>query len=392
MRILIAAGGTGGHLQPALATADRLRVLQPDVSVLFLSTGRTLGETFFEGTTYGREPLFPGLEHAPRRFALATWLAGLSRARAVVRDFEPDVVAGFGGYPTLLAAVAALGGAAAGGLRLLLGRGGRARRAGDAIGPPAVPPLVLLEQNAVAGGAVRVLSGVAEKILLSFDAARSSLPASARVALTGNPLTAEFEAEPPAVDPAAFGLARGKQTIAVLGGSQGARGVNHAVLGARAAWRARHPEVQLYLVSGALDHADVTAAIAAEPEPATVVVPFERRMRALYEIADVVVARGGGTTLAEVARVGRPAVLVPYPHHRDGHQFANAALFESAGAARVVREGADASLRLGEAVSAYLGDEAERRRAGACARSLGRAGAADACARQILAVAQGAAP
>lgn len=390
MRVLIAAGGTGGHLVPALATADALRRLAPSISILFLTAGRSIGERFFEGRTDAREALFAEHDSAPGKRDLLAWWRAYRRARMLLRDFEPDVVVGLGGYPAFIAGLASISagpgpvGLLVAAARWLLGAG---RRSG---GPPAArparfPPLILLEQNARPGRATRILSRVCRQVLLSLTQAEGGLPRGTTSRWTGNPLPAEFGAcdgGPP--DPREFGLEPGRPTLVVLGGSQGARGVNRMVLGARSELGSRHPDLQILMITGETDHREVSEALAQQPEPRTVALPFETRMKDAYRVADVVVARAGGTTLAELSVIGRPMVLVPYPHHRDGHQFANAAVFEQAGAARVVREGPQACSALVEHLDRWLSDPAARKRDGDLALELGRGDAATECARLIL--------
>ena len=377
MRLLIAAGGTGGHLRPALATAEALRRLDASLSIQFLTAGRSVAERFFDGSDFLRQPLFPGTDSAPSRRNGIAWWRAYSRARRLLREFDPDLVIGFGGYPTAVAGVAALSdapgalGLISASFRWMRGTGGR--------------PLVLLEQNASPGRAVKVLSRVAHSVLLALPEARGSLSVRTSAVHTGNPLPSEFEHEHgDPVDPAEFRLEPGRTTLLVLGGSQGARAVNQMVLAARQQLGERHPELQILLVTGDADFARVELELQRQPLPRTVAVPFETRMRDAYRLADVVVARAGGTTLAELAVVGRPMVLVPYPHHRDGHQFKNADAFVRIGAARVVSEGDHAAERLTVELEHWLSDPEARRRAGEQARQLGVPDAAKRCAELIL--------
>lgn len=381
MRVLLAAGGTGGHLRPAVATAEALRRARADVEVVFLTAGRAAGERFFDDGESRREPLFPERAGYPAKTDLRAWNAAFGRARHVIRSFKPDVIAGFGSYPTALAGAAGLGSAGGAITRLLAKR-------------PGGPPLVLLDQNAVAGKAVRVLAPVARKILLSFEAARAGLDdRRAEILVTGNPLPHDFTHGPDVPpDPARHGLAPGRLTIVCLGGSQGARAVNEMVLQARGALAARCPGVQVLLLTGEGEHATVRSrldATSSDPSLAPVTaLPFTTRMKEVYSLADIVVARAGGTTLAELAIIGRPLVLIPYPHSKDRHQFANASAFEEVGAARTVQQGEGAADRLVSAMAGWLDDESARAAAGAGARELGHPDAAERCAREILSAAE----
>lgn len=382
MRILLAAGGTGGHVTPAIAVAEAIVEAMPSASVLFVADGRPVAEKFFSRVRFGREHLFPRHTTAPRKHEVGAWFAAYRRARAILRDFEPDVVAGFGGYPTLIVGAATLGSPLAAIAAFATGR--RAPRPKFPSRAPKRPPLVLLEQNAHPGKAVRWLRGVCDRVLLSFAAAGAHFRPDEPVEVTGNPLPAGFSGARPDERAEGFGLESGRTTLLVLGGSQGARGVNRLLLAARPELRSRFPELQILFLAGDLDFETVRDEVRRTAGPPTVVLPFEHRMRAAYELADVVVCRAGGTTLAELAIVGRPMVVVPYPYHKDRHQLRNAEAFAQAGAATIVEEGDGADSKFIAAVSAWLSDAAARATAAASARTLGHPDAARVAARRIL--------
>lgn len=381
MRILLAAGGTGGHVTPAIATAEAIVEALPSASVLFVADGRPVAEKFFSRVGFGREHLFPRHKTAPKLREVFAWIAAYRRARAVLRDFEPDVVVGFGGYPTMILGVAALGVPPAACLRFIASS--RAPVPHFPSRAPKRPPIVLLEQNARPGRSVRFLRRVCDRVLLSFEDARAFLSEDG-VELTGNPLPRTFLGESTDARPEEFGLVPGKTTLLVLGGSQGARGVNRLLLATRAELGRRFPDLQILFIAGDLDFESVKQEVATTPGPPTVVLPFEHRMRRAYETADLVVCRAGGTTLAELAIIGRPMVVVPYPYHQDRHQLRNAEVFARVGAASIVEEGAGAENTFLEAVSRWLGDRGARDRASIAARTLGHPGAAATAARRIL--------
>lgn len=379
MRLLFAAGGTGGHLRPAIALAEAVLERDPCASICFATSGREVDDRFLDGSPYGRVALFDRGGGAPSRANVPLLARAFGRARRLLRDFEPDVVVGFGGYVGALGCAAALRPAARVLGSRLIGRPRRGRT-----------PIVLLEQNARAGWPVRWLHPHADRVLLSLPEAARDLSHD-RFEVTGNPLPASLLKGGGAPDPRDFGLEPGRRTLLVLGGSQGARGVNRMLLAARPLLANQCPELQIALLSGPLDYPDVAAALKRDPGPPTVAWPFESRMRELYELSDLVVARAGGTTLSELALVGRALVLVPYPHHRDGHQFENARVFQRAGAAVVCPEGADGPRALARAVTGLVRDPAARDRAAAACRSLGRPDAAKRSAEIVVDVARKAA-
>lgn len=371
-RILIAAGGTGGHVHPALATAQALMRVDPSIRIEFMTSGQRSGERALEASSFPCRPLFPGRAHAPARWNVPAYANALLRARSVVSSFQPHVIAGFGGYLTLCAGVAALGP-----LPLALLRLGFGRRA--------TPPLVLFEQNVRVGKAVSWLKDAAARIALAYPILDPERLPAERTSVEGNPLREDFDAES-VPDASAFGLESGRPTVVALGGSQGARGVNRMVLGMRAELGRRCPGVQILMLTGEVDHAAVVEEIARQPEPRTVAMPFQARMNDVYRLADVVVARAGATTLSEVARIGKPLALVPYPYG-DGHQFDNARLFERVGGAAVVEEGDGAAVRLLHVVARWLADPAARAASAEKARALHRPDAATRCASLLCQVA-----
>lgn len=373
VRIAVAAGGTGGHVRPALAVAEAVVARSPGAELLFLTDGRRVAERFFAGVSEPRVALFDEAAGAPRARDLPAWWRAFGRARRALRAFRPDVLIGAGGYPTFVAGLAALGPLPIAALRVARGRAAE------------WPRFVLLEQNALPGRAVRRLARSATAVLLALPEAAGVLPPGTPLHVIGNPLPATFLAAPEVADRAAFGLAAAGRVLVGLGGSQGARGLNRMLLAARPLLAARHPDLQILLLAGEGEADGVRAEVATTPGPPTVVLSFETRMRQVYALADVVVARAGGTTLAELAVAGRAAVLVPYPYG-DRHQFANARVFEAAGAAQIVPEGEDGPARLAAALAGWLGDGAALSTAAAAAAGLARPDAAQRAADLILAL------
>jgi UDP-N-acetylglucosamine--N-acetylmuramyl-(pentapeptide) pyrophosphoryl-undecaprenol N-acetylglucosamine transferase len=275
----------------------------------------------------------------------------LAAARAVVREFRPDVVVGTGGYVSFPVGLAA--------------RAGRV-------------PLVLQEQNRHPGVATRVLARWAEAVCVGFEEAARSLP-EGRAVVTGNPIA------PPRPTPADFAerFDHGRPTVGVFGGSQGARAINEAVLDA---WGARPDDApNLVWQTGQLDEARMRARAA---WPRRVVIrEFFTPMTAVYPLLDLIVCRAGAMTLAEVTAWGIPAILVPYPWATADHQTANARALETAGAALMIAEPELAPGRLATEIGRLLGEPGEREAMAVAARRLGRPDAAAVVADRVLAAA-----
>ncbi len=345
--VLIMAGGTGGHIFPGLALARALRARS--VPVLWLGSQQGLEQTLVPEAGFElRSIAVQGLRGrgavslllAPLRLARALW-----QAIGVLRAARPRAVVSFGGF------AAGPGGLAA----WLLRR-----------------PLLVHEQNRIPGLTNRTLARLARRVLCGFPGA---LPKGEAV---GNPVRAEIAAlAPPAQR---FAGRSGPPRLLVLGGSQGARALNAAVPEALArcgvAFEVRHQ-------CGRRLQEAAQAAYAAAGLPVQVE-PFIADMAQAYAWADLVLARAGALTLAELAAAGLPAILVPYPHAVDDHQSANARSFVEAGAARMLPESptlaAELALQLGE-----LGRDAAQRQAMAeAARALARPEAAERLAEIVL--------
>jgi UDP-N-acetylglucosamine--N-acetylmuramyl-(pentapeptide) pyrophosphoryl-undecaprenol N-acetylglucosamine transferase len=358
-RIVIAGGGTGGHLTPALALAHELVARGGEVLLIGAPRGPDREILPASGFPY-RILDAPALErrrwwrNARLPIALA---AAVARARSVVASFRPDVAVGTGGYvmvPVLLAA----------------------RMRGV--------PILLQEQNRVPGLATRLLSRWARRICVQFEEAMSALGGGGRVEVTGSPIA------PPVPVPADFAarIEAGRPTLGVFGGSQGARAINDAVIEILGADPAAAP-FNLVWQTGAGDHERVAAAAA---WPARFVVrPFFSPMQAVYPLLDLIVCRAGAMTLAEVTAWGIPSILVPYPLATADHQTLNARAVEDAGAAVVIAQREIGAGRLGRAVGELLADPARRRSMADAARRLGRPDAAARVADRVLELARRAA-
>lgn len=313
MRLCIAGGGTGGHVFPALATAAAVRARAPEAALLFVGTASGLEARLVPSAGYPFETIRvrglkgKGLAERLTASLLLPW--AFEESRRILARFAPDVVLGVGGYvagPVLLAA--ALGGT----------------------------PTVLHEQNAVPGMTNRLLCRVATAVAVSLEAAAAHLPAR-RLTVTGNPVRADLFGHPREASRELFGLARERRTLLVFGGSQGARGLNEAMRGGAAALAALRAELQVLHATGERDREAVAAAYAAAGIRA-VVLPFIDAMGAAYAAADLVICRAGATTVAELAALGKPAILVPFPHAAGDHQRHNAEALAAGGGAVMILE------------------------------------------------------
>ena len=323
-RVCLVSGGTGGHLLPALVLARALQ--DRGHSALLVTEGREVEREILRRVLPDVcEATLPG--GRPRRLGLPWWLLRTTAAaRTLLRDGGVDCVVSTGGRPSLPLGLAARS------LRL---------------------PLYLLEQNAVIGRANRWLLPCAKRIYLGLPM-RGKAPA--RGLVTGTPVRAEFGRIDRRAAREALGLQANVPVVLVTGGSQGAKALNTVV--PQALGQLRLP-VQVLHLSGLGNDAEVRRIYAASGLGLNAHVrPVALDMDRMFAAADLVVCRGGGTTVAELGAVGRPAVIVPYPHHRDQQQLRNAEVLEAAGAARIVQEAALQARTLAETLRELLADEA----------------------------------
>lgn len=350
-RVVIAAGGTGGHVFPALAVAAELRAR--GVEVHFLGTATGLEARAVPAAGY---PLETVAMRGLRGGGWRRWAAlpgGLGRAvwaaRAVLRRLRPAAVLAMGGYVAVPAGLAAR----------LSGR-----------------RLVLHEQNAVPGLAIRALRRLAARILTGFPEAAEVLGARARWA--GIPVRRELLALPSPAERIAH--REGPLRILVVGGSQGARFLNRRVpqwlQGVDRPVTVRHQ-------SGERELDEVRAAYAEQGMSAEVV-PFIDDMAGAYAWADLAVCRAGAATVAELAAVGLPAVLVPYPHAVDDHQRRNAEALVERGAALCVPQAEWEDADLAARLNGELGERARLAVMGRAGRAFARPDAAAVVAEACL--------
>jgi UDP-N-acetylglucosamine--N-acetylmuramyl-(pentapeptide) pyrophosphoryl-undecaprenol N-acetylglucosamine transferase len=226
-------------------------------------------------------------------------------------------------------------------------------------------PLFLLEQNAVPGRANRMLRPLASRMYLGLP---GPAQADARAVLTGTPLRPELYRVDAAAAKAALGLRADQPVVLVTGGSQGAHSLNEV---APAALCATARPLQVLHLAGVGADGDVRRRYGAGDGPLTAIVrPMAMDMDRMLGAADLVVCRGGGTTVAELMAAGRPAVIVPYPHHKDRQQSHNAGVLAAAGAAIVIEEPEFSPDRLRAAVLELLDDPERLARMAAAARAL----------------------
>jgi UDP-N-acetylglucosamine--N-acetylmuramyl-(pentapeptide) pyrophosphoryl-undecaprenol N-acetylglucosamine transferase len=353
LSVVVAGGGSAGHIEPALALADAVRRLRPDAVVTALGTERGLDTTLIPARGYRLE-LIPPVPLPRRVSADLLRLPGrvrgaVDRVREVLDEVGADVVVGFGGYVALPA---------------YLGARGRV-------------PIVVHEANARAGLANKVGARFAQRVV-------AAVPGSglAGAQVLGIPLRRAVTTldraglRGPAREK--YGLPADGPVLLVFGGSQGARTLNHGVAAALPG---------LVAAGVAVLHAHGPTGTAAPPAPGYVALPYIDDMHLAYAAADAVLCRAGAMTVAEVSAVGLPAVYVPLPHG-NGEQALNARPVVDAGGGVLVDDAELTGERVLAEVGPLLADPARLAAMGAAARASGHADADERLARVVLDVAR----
>jgi UDP-N-acetylglucosamine--N-acetylmuramyl-(pentapeptide) pyrophosphoryl-undecaprenol N-acetylglucosamine transferase len=341
MRVIVAGGGTGGHVIPALAIAQELRS-HYSAEVIFVGTARGIEVRLVPAAGFELKLIQVG---ALKRVDLATrfkTLWDLPRSIGVsarlLRDFRPDVVIGVGGYASgpamLVAAFMSI-------------------------------PTIAFEPNVVPGLANRLLAPTIRAAAVHFDRTcryfRNCL-------VTGVPVRPEFFGVPSRPEDA-------RPTLLVFGGSQGAHAINEVVIQALPLLARAMPDIYIIHQTGEKDYVGAQAAYLSAKVPAEVS-PFIEDMPGAFARADLVVCRSGASTVAEIAAAGKPAIFIPLPTATDDHQRRNAETLSTAGAARLLGQSELTADSLAADVSALLSDRAELARMAESARSFAHPDAA----------------
>jgi UDP-N-acetylglucosamine--N-acetylmuramyl-(pentapeptide) pyrophosphoryl-undecaprenol N-acetylglucosamine transferase len=358
-RFIISGGGTGGHIYPAVAIANQLRVVHPQADILFVGAKGRMEMTRVPEAGYPIIGLtIAGLQ---RRVTLANLsfpfkvISSIRTARKIIRDFKPDAVVGVGGYasaPVLFA--------------------------GTSLGVPSL----IQEQNSYAGITNKLLSKRVDKICVAYEGMDAFFPAQ-KLVLTGNPVRQDIaQADDKGPEARAFfGLAPEKKTILVIGGSLGARTINQST----EVHLQRLVDAGYQLIWQTGKSYFTLAQAAAAPFAAQGVKAFDfiKRMDLAYAAADVVISRAGALSISELCLVGKPVILVPSPNVAEDHQTKNAMALVKAQAALLVKD-AEAQTQLYDTALALLADPKKQRELSAHIRELARPNAAEAIVDEIL--------
>lgn len=358
MRIMITGGGTGGHTSPAVAIIEELRKRDPRLSVQWVGRKGGIEQKVAAqtGVPFRSVPVegWPRRKSLRRAWAMAKLAIGVARAMLYLTSFRPQAVVGVGGFVCLPLCFAA-------------------QRLGV--------PTFLHEQNKRLGMANQLLAPRATRLLLSYPDTLGNYPA-AKARVVGNPVRAGFLNPPTQEDArAALGLAPDIPVVLVTGGSQGAHTLNAAMKEALRGFGPR--EAQFLWMTGITDAPAAREAAASSAAPVEVF-PFIEDMVRACAAADLMICRAGASSSAEIAAMGKPSILIPYPHATDNHQEQNARAFEQAGASVVLLDDECTGERLAGAIRGILNDRARLNAMAKASASLAKLGAAEAIVEEIL--------
>ena len=352
MNVVIACGGTGGHLFPGLAVAEVLET-RGHKTLIFISEKEIDSLAVRDHVDRFRFEKLPSVG-LPRLLSRAMigftrgLAASLTRCRRIYREFQPEAILGMGGFTSTAPMLA-----------------------GRLLGVPAF----IHESNAIPGKANRLNARLAKTVLLGFAECAKYFPSKTPCEVTGTPIRDSLcERSDAKAARAVFGLSvqDGLSTLLVMGGSQGAHGINRAVVDALPSWQRR---LQVIHLTGKEDEKSVREAYQRAGIPAYVAA-FHHRMQEAYSAADFTIARSGAASLSELAYFGLPSLLIPFPAAAEDHQTLNAQIFTEAGAAILLEEKNTGDGALAEAVLAVLQSPGKLQEMSARSRRLSPAEAA----------------
>jgi UDP-N-acetylglucosamine--N-acetylmuramyl-(pentapeptide) pyrophosphoryl-undecaprenol N-acetylglucosamine transferase len=362
LRILLAGGGTGGHLFPGLAVADEIKRRVPNAEITFIGTKDKIEARVVPQRGYSFAPIW--ISGFRRKFSLGNLLFPLKVVTAIVQSFflmkklKPDVVVGTGGYacgPPLYVAT-------------LLGI-----------------PTLIQEQNSFPGVTTRKLASRVNEVHLTFETSKRFLSRLDNVNVSGNPTSAKFGTVAREEGAKYFSINPLRRTILVFGGSLGATSINKEI--ERILPTLMLLNMQVIWQTGATDFERLTSLLRPEFHKHVVVKKFIEQMEFGYAAADFTVCRAGATTLAELTRVGLPAILVPYPFAAADHQTENARAMVEANAAVMIKD-CELEVKLLGAIRDLSADTTRLRRMAENAKRLGKPEAAATIANAVLQLAE----
>lgn len=356
-RVIISGGGTGGHIFPAIAIGQALQRANPDIALLYVGAKGRMEMVKVPEAGYKIKGLW--ISGFQRSLSIANLLFPLKLVVAliqsffVIKSFKPDVVIGVGGYAS-----------------------GPLLKVANWLGIPSV----IQEQNSLPGVTNRILATKAKKICVVFEGMDKYFP-SDKIVLTGNPVRASImNPLPPKKEALAyFSIHNDRPALLVTGGSLGAKAINQCIKN-NLDFFAQN-DINLIWQTGAVYYEECRA-IGELPNGSIKIMPFIKEMDMAYAAADIIISRAGGT-IAELAIVGKPAILLPSPNVAEDHQAHNAMALVNKNAAIMIRD-SEAEQKLFPTLSNLLADREKQKELGENIKKMAIVNAADRIANVVL--------
>jgi UDP-N-acetylglucosamine--N-acetylmuramyl-(pentapeptide) pyrophosphoryl-undecaprenol N-acetylglucosamine transferase len=313
LKVILAGGGTGGHIYPAIAIANEFKYRFPDSKILFIGTRKGLEKELVPKNNFNLEFISAkGLARGFKKELLVLpfyILKSLLESRAVLKNYQPNIVVGTGGYVSLPVVLMAS----------LMGK-----------------KTLVQEQNSYPGISTRILALFANRVCLSYTDSTRYFPLKGKLRVLGNPIRKEIVSGNREDGLRKFNLRPDRKTVFIFGGSQGSRKINQAIReGIK--YLEQVKDIQLLWQTGSKDLEEIREFTKGADLIATIL-PFIQDMSSAYAVSDLLVCRAGALTLAEVTACGKPSILIPYPFATADHQRHNAMSLKEKGAAEVVLE------------------------------------------------------
>ena len=312
MKAILSCGGTGGHIYPAVAIADKIREREPDSDILFIGTKTGMENRIVPSSGYKIEGIdasgFNRHSITANLHTIENIIKGSREASHIISDFAPDIVIGTGGYVT----------------GPVLREAHRHHI-----------PCYIHEQNAFAGMANKMLESSVEKVFISFEESGKYFRHPEKLILSGNPIRAAFSILKREDCRAQLGLEENDRMLVIFGGSLGAELINESAI--RLIDEIRDDDIKLYFVTGRRYYEEIRGRVGDLPE-GIVLLDYADNMPQLLKAADVAVSRAGAIAVSEIMACGLPSVLVPSPNVTNNHQYYNAKAVADRGAAVLIEE------------------------------------------------------
>lgn len=339
MNVIIAAAGTAGHINPGIAIANKIKQEEKDSKIIFLGTTRGLENDLvpkagYELKTIDAYGLSKEISVANIKKIYKTF-KGIGEAKKIVKEFKPDIVIGAGGYICGAATLAA---------------------------NKYNVPVVLHESNAFPGKAVKMLAKKVDEILISFKDAEQRIKNAKKIVHTGTPvkiLKKEYSMNEKKEIIKTIGLTEIKPIVLIFGGSQGAQKINEAVI--EILTKNLNKNYQVIWATGPKQYEMIEKTLKnknldIENIPNAKIVPYIYNMEEIMNVSNVIVARSGAMTIAEISNLGKPSILIPLPNVSQDHQLYNAKVLEKVGAAQIILNNELTKENLNETINSIVTD------------------------------------